>query len=293
MMKFLSAVALAVSLAGLTLAQAPQTPLEFEVASVRPAAPAGQQQVNVGLRLDGSQARIASYSIGEYIAMAYRVRPPQVSGPDWIANDRYDINAKLPEGATSSQIPEMLQSLLASRFGLKIHHEKRDLPVYALVTGKGPLKLKEAPADASSGEAPKGVVNLAASGSVNGVSINLGNGSGFSFANDRFEATKVSMETFARVLERYMDRPVLNLTELKGNYDLSLNLTPEDYRIMLIRAGMNSGVVLPPQVLRLVEGNSPESLFEALQQVGLKLDARKSPLDVIVIDQVNKASTDN
>ena len=112
---------------------------EFEVASVRPSAPqSAENQVNIGLHLDGSQARIASFTFKDYVAMAYRVKAYQISGPDWTGTDRFDLNAKLPAGATSDQIPEMLQALLADRFQLKFHREKKELPVYALVLGKEP-----------------------------------------------------------------------------------------------------------------------------------------------------------
>jgi uncharacterized protein (TIGR03435 family) len=89
-----------------------------------------------------------------------------------------------------------------------------------------------------------------------------------------------------------VDRPILNLTELKGNYDLTLNLTPEDYQAMLIRAAVNNGVVLPPQVLKLMDAGAA-SLFDAVEKVGLKLDARKAPLDQVVIDQLLKTPTEN
>jgi len=266
--------------------------LEFEVASVR-ASPAGRpENVSIGLHMDGSQARIAYLDMRDYIAMAYRVRPYQVTGPDWMTSERYDLNAKLPAGTTAAQIPEMLQAFLTDRFQLKMHRDKKDFPVYALIVGKGPLKLKETPPDAAGSDA-RGTVNVAATGSAAGVSANLGNGSYYNFGNDKFEAGKMSMDALARLLSPYMDRPILNLTELKGNYDFTLNLTPEDYRLMLIQIAVNNGVTLPPQALHLLDGNSAVSLFDAFQQLGLKLDARKAPVDILVIDQLLKTPTEN
>jgi len=272
--------------------QAPPARLEFEVASVRPSPASRPETVSVGLRMDGSQARITMFAIRDYIAMAYRVKAYQVSGPDWMATERFDLNAKLPAEATSSQIPEMLQAFLADRFQMKMHREKKDLPVYALILGKGPLKLTQTPPGAEAGES-KGAVSVAAAGSAAGVSVNLGNGSYYTFANNKFEAKKVTMDTLAGMLERYVDRPILNLTELKGNYDLALNVTPEDYQAMLIRAAVSSGVVLPPQALRLLDSGNASSLFDGLQQLGLKLDARKAPLDFLVIEQVLKTPSEN
>lgn len=273
--------------------QAPPARLEFEVASVRPSAPQSRnEQVSAGLRMDGSQARIASLTMREYIAMAYRVKVYQVNGPDWIGSDRFDLNAKLPAGATASQIPDMLQTFLADRFQLKMHRDKKDLPVYALIMGKGPLKLKESPPDAAAGES-KGTLNIAATGSAAGVSVNLGNGSYYTFANNKFEAGKISMDILASMLERYLDRPILNLTELKGTYDLTLNVTQEDYYALLFRAAVNSGVTLPSEALRFIDNASVGSLFDAVQQVGLKLDARKAPLEALMVDQMLKTPTEN
>jgi uncharacterized protein (TIGR03435 family) len=90
-----------------------------------------------------------------------------------------------------------------------------------------------------------------------------------------------------------VDRPIVNLTGLKGKYDLTLEVTQEDYQAMLIRVALSAGLVLPPQVLSLIDGNSAASLMDAVQQAGLKLDARKAPLDSLVIDQARKTPTDN
>ena len=264
--------------------------LEFEVASVRPAPPLQPQQVvNMGLHLDGSQAHIVSFTLKDYIAMAYRVKAYQVSGPDWLS-DRFDLNAKLPAGSTSDQIPEMLQAFLLDRFQLKFHREKKEMPVYALVLGKTPRKLKEVTDSVDDGPP---ATNVAVSGGGAGVSVDLGHGASYTFANNKFEGKKFSMDMLASQLERYMDRPIVNLTELKGKYDLTLEVTPEDYQAMLIRAAVGAGLVLPPQVLHVADENTPTSLMDALQQAGLKLDPQKAPLDFLVIDQGRKTPTDN
>jgi uncharacterized protein (TIGR03435 family) len=274
--------------------QTPAAKLEFEVASVRPAPPLATDQVaNIGLHLDGSQARIVSFAFRDYLAMAYRVKAYQISGPDWIGTDRFDINAKLPAGSTADQIPEMLQALLADRFQLKVHHDKKELPVYALVLGKPPLKLKEVPPSPADEDDGPPATNVAASGGGAGVSVDLGHGSSYTFANNKFEGKKFTMDMLASQLERYLDRPIVNLTELKGKYDLTLEVTPEDYQAMLIRVAISAGLVLPAQVTRLADGNSVPSLMDAFQQAGLKLDARKALLDFLVIDQARKTPTDN
>lgn len=246
------------------------------------------------MHIDGAQFRVGSFSLRDYLGMAYRMKPYQISGPDWIASERFDLAATLPAGVSTDLIPEMLQALLAERFQVKLHRDKKEFPVYVLEIGKGPLKLQASPLDPDAADADgKGVANVAASGSGQGVFVNLGHGSSYSFANNRFEAAKLTMADWTGNLERFMDRPVVDMTGLKGNYDFALDLTEEDYRMMLVRSGVNAGVVLPPQALRLLEGGAPVSLFDAVQKLGLKLDARKAPLDVMVIDEARKTPTDN
>ena len=277
---------------GLALGQAGGARQEFDVSSIRPSQPSGQQRVDVGLHLDGSQVRISSLDLASYVAMAYRLKRYQVTGPDWLTSTRFDINAKLPAGSTSDNIPEMLQSLLASQFGLRFHREKNDLPVYAIIVGKPPLKLEESAPDPNDAPAPK-ATNIAGSGSAEGVAVNFGNGSYYTFADNKFIIKKVSMDRMVTILERYVDRPMLDSTGLKGTYDLTFPVTPEDYQTMLIRAGANTGIVLPPVVLQLLDNASIGSLSDGLEKVGLKLDSRKSPIDMLVVDQMLKTPKDN
>lgn len=276
---------------GLLLAQSADGP-RFEVASIRPSTTQPEGQINIGLHLDGAQVRIGSFTLKEYIALAYRTKISRVSGPDWIGSDRFDIAATIPAGNKESQIPEMFQALLADRFQLKFHREQKEFPVYALVLGKGPLKLKEIPPDPDAAKGPV-PVNAAGGGSVQGVSVNLGGGSSWSFVPNKFEAKKLSMAQFVGDFERFTDRPIVDMTGLKGQYDFAFDINPDDYRPMLIRSAISAGVTLPPQALRLLENSSSASLSDALGQVGLKLEARKAPLDVIVVDGANKMPSDN
>jgi uncharacterized protein (TIGR03435 family) len=140
---------------------------------------------------------------------------------------------------------------------------------------------------------PKAPLSFAGSGSAQGISVTLGRGSSYTFANNKFEAKGLTMAYLAGSLERFLDRPIVDMTELKGRYDFALDVTEEDYRIMLIRSAVSAGVVLPPQALRLLDGGSPVSLFDAMQKVGLKLDPRKAPLDMLVVDDARKTPTDN
>jgi uncharacterized protein (TIGR03435 family) len=279
--------------AGLLFGQNPAD-LKFEVASIRTAQPLGpQQRVDLGLHLDGSQVHINAVPLRDYIARAYRVKLYQVTGPEWLTSERFDLNAKLPEGSNSDQIPEMLRALLTERFQLKLHRDKKDLPIYALIVGKPPLKVQESSPDANAGVVRKGDVSVTATGGAAGVAVDLGNGSYYTFANGKFEFKRVGMEMVSRQLERYVDRPIVDMTGLKAIYDLTLTVTPEDAQTMLIHAAVNAGMILPPQVLQAMENGSIVSLFDGLQQLGLKMDARNAPLDMLVVDQAFKAPTDN
>src|SRR6476660_1075508 len=116
-----------------------QTRLEFEVASIRTASEQ-VQQVAAGLHIDGAQVALNYFSIKDIVGIAYRLKPNQIVGPDWLSGQRFTIAAKLPEGASPDQVPQMLQSLLTDRFQMKMHRETREVPVYGLGVAKTGLK---------------------------------------------------------------------------------------------------------------------------------------------------------
>ncbi len=135
---------------GMALAQAPPAPLAFEVATVKPSAPLDQAamrggKAHIGTRIDSTRVDIGTATLFRLICTAYRLRPYQVTGPDWLKTTVYDIQAKIPDGVSADKVPEMLQTLLTERFSLKIHHESKDQPVYALVVGPGGIRMKESP----------------------------------------------------------------------------------------------------------------------------------------------------
>ena len=275
--------------------QAPAARPEFEVASIKVSPPIAPATVSIGVHIDGARVSYNFLSLKDYIRIAYGVKLHQVVGPDWIASERYDIAATLPAGARREQVPDMMQALLADRFQVKIHRDSKEFAVYALTVGKGGLKMKESAPDPEndSGAAGKGAVDVTASGSAAGTTINFGRGSYLTFANNKFEGRKLTMASFADSLGRFADRPVVDMTELKGNYDFTIEFSPEDFRAMQIRAAISAGVVLPPQVLQMVESASGDSLPTALQTIGLKLESRKAPIEVLVIDHAEKTPTAN
>jgi uncharacterized protein (TIGR03435 family) len=273
-----------------------QTP-QFEVASIRPSRPMAGDHMDVGVHVDGQRINCVSLNLKDYISTAYKLKIYQVQGPDWLS-ERYDINAKIPAGATQDQLPDMLKALLADRFKMKSHPDTKDFPVYALVVAKGGLKMKESPVDPNDlgdpGEKPKGpATNVSGQGGRGGVHIDYGHGSFFTMADNKFIARKFPMANFVEVLARFEDRPVVDLTGLTGSYDFDLDFTPEDYQAMLIRSAIAAGVNLPPEALRAFSGSSGDSMLNALDRLGLKLETRKAPLPVLVIDHIEKVPTEN
>jgi uncharacterized protein (TIGR03435 family) len=226
----------------------------FEVASVKPnpdMGPPGDIPVNA----DKSPGHFVMRDkpMRFYIEWAYDLKDYQIVGPEWIKFDeRYDITANAPGPATDDQMRPMLQALLAERFQMKSHFEKRDLNVYALVKGKGEPKLKKADPNSAQG--------FGRAGQKQGTSFN------------NFPLSRLTF-----LLTRRMDRPALDLTGLTGNFDYVVDLSG------LGNKPGSSGY----------DGDGP-SVFQAIQEdMGLKLEPRKSPVDVLVIDSLNKVPSAN
>ena len=269
-----------------------QDKFEFEVASVKPFSinTTDGGNVTLGAKIDGAQVRMVGLTMRDLLASAYRVKVYQITAPEWVSTERYDINAKLPSGVSPEKLPEMTESLLKERFGLRMHREKKEMPVYALLIGKPPLKLTEVVVDKNA--APPKAVEVSGTGGANGLSVNMGNGASYSLTGGKFAATKIDPATIASVLERFTDRPIMNLTELKGVYSFEFTVNQEELQTMMIRAAISAGVQLPPQALRLLD-NGGNPIIDAVERVGLKLESRRMPVEMIVIDQMQKTPTDN
>jgi uncharacterized protein (TIGR03435 family) len=275
-------------------AQAPVTRPEFEVASIKPAAADEFNRVGAGVHIDSSQVSYNFYSLNDLIRVAYRVFNYQISGPDWTRSERFDVVAKLPDGATRREIAGMLQNLLEDRFQLRSHRESRDFPVYALVVAKGGLKMQESAPDSAPEVQSNGRTGFSvAAVSRPGGTTDLGDGSYFRYADNRLEGRKMRLGRIVNVLTPFMDRPVIDMTNVKGNYDFVLELSTEDFRAMGIRSAIAAGVPLPPQAIQMAEAASGDSLFNALEKLGLKLESRKAPVEVLVIDHASKMPSEN
>ncbi len=268
---------------------APSARPEFEVASVKKSAPATPAQFNIGVHIDGAMVRCSYLPMKSYIRIAYRVNEYQVLGPDWLATENFDIAAKLPDGATRGQLPEMIQSLLAERFKLVLHRDTRELPIYALVVAKNGPKLKESAPDTDSEAGPgaKGTVDVAVTVGRGAGVVNLGKGSFFTYGRDRLEAKKVTLSILADALARLLDRPAVDMTGINGTYDFSLEYSLEELR-NLLRSSSGGARELPANV-----ADSGNSIFTSLAAVGLKLEPRKAPIGVLVVDRIERTPTEN
>jgi uncharacterized protein (TIGR03435 family) len=297
------------------LAQTAENSPSFEVASVKPAAPITGNAIRVMMRggpgsPDPGQITYSNVTVKNVLMNAYGVKGFQISGPGWLDSERYDIVAKLPRGATKAEFMAMLQNLLAERFKLTLHREKKDLPMYALVVGKNGPKMKEAvdePAPKSGGPAdgPGAAMGRIAVGK-DGFPVLPGRGATAMMlmnGNARMTASGQSMAGLAEMLSGQLDLPVVDMTGLTGNYDFTLYFAPEG------GLALKAGLLAPPPppagpppgeggpdmpAASAPDGQSNPSLFAALQeQLGLKLEQRKGPVDLLVIDHLEKAPVEN
>jgi uncharacterized protein (TIGR03435 family) len=291
MRKFLPALALVCS----AWAQDPA----FEVASVKPTEPITPAMIasgraQIGVSIDARAVRISKFSLFDLIHLAFQLKSHEMSIPGWTITERYDVQATLPEGASRAQVPAMLRTLLKERFHMVSHKETREVPIFALVEAKGGHKLKpsqveEVPA-APSGQIRGGMSVTAGGGAVSaGPSGNtkITPGAG---GNQHVEGVKMTMENFAGFIGRYCERPVLDFTGIPGRFDLEIDVSGEEVRNAARSKGVNVG---PAPVSDVPADPSGVSLISSLARLGLKLEARKSPVEVVVIDRIDKVPTEN
>lgn len=281
----LVAACLMLSTVTATAQKAPQ----FEVASIRPT-PDDGAGANIGLRVTGKLVHYGGLTLKDYIGMAYSLDGQQVIAPEWTNEQRFEISATLPDGATREQIPDMLQALLAERFQLKVHKESREFPVYALVVGKGGLKIKGSPVDPS---APPPAATETQGGATNsGVVINMRGGT-FTIADNKFAIRNLTMDDLALALTRFSDRKTIDATGLTDRFDLTLELTAEDFGFVMTQGLLNNGYMRGPQALRQLDGAPSNLLGRYITKTGLALEERRAPLEVAVVDSVARAPTEN
>jgi len=306
--------------------------LHFEVASIKPAGPMqGRGLGNISTRagipgycvqkdtIDSDRVDIRCYSLGKLIWIwAFGIPPFRIVGPawmgdaesDWSDGPKFDISAKLPEGSSREQVPAMLRDLLATRFKLTTHREYREQPVYALVAAKGGPALQSASEDA---DALNAAVNSQTSepSNLNGVQFYVtrlpnpdGRGSEVWIMNSprmgtvretetaspnsihRYEASSISFDGLADLLTvaDIGPEPVVNATGVQGRYRITLDMSMVALE-QLRSEGRHDQADIQGALLKAAR--------DGLKKLGLELERRKAPVEVLVIDHLEKTPTDN
>jgi uncharacterized protein (TIGR03435 family) len=248
-------IALGAVFSGLAFNQAATSAPAFEVASVRVNTSAESRTSD---SLDNGRLMLHNYPMLGIIAFAYSIGFDRVAGPGWLYTERYDIDAKFAPDKkfTRDDLLMMMQGLLAERFHLTLHHERKPIQVWALVMGKNGPKLHAS--------------------TENEFKTTCGRQG----AQTACQCKKTTMSQLAEQLPHWVSRPlfdapVVDQTGLQGFYDFSLTWTPTDSPDQSVE---------PPGL----------TLFDALQeQLGLKLELRKAPVDRLIIDHVDRVPTEN
>jgi len=259
---------------------------KFEVASIKPSKPSSGDHGLFRMGLQPNGRFTGSVTVKFLLELAYGFKDSQISGgPGWIDSDRYDIEAKPDEAFAAltlstderfEQVRLMMQALLADRFKLNLRHETKELPVYALVVAKNGPKLKESAPEPGSdsaepppprpgGPPPRGAMQVMP-GQLNGNAI--------------------SVQMLVDPLSHMTGRIVVDKTGLKGRYDFTLKWTPGEAEGPIFRGGPAGPP--PPDAPPPPDRNGP-TLFVAVQeQLGLKLESQKEPVDTVVIEHIER-----
>jgi len=273
-------------------AQTPPARPQFEVASVRPTDETrnprlfritrefGRNERRPGeIPMTGTdRVRLQNCALLDLIAAAYSVRATQVSGPAWLSDQVFDIEATVPDGTPKKELNAMLQSLLEERFGLKVHRDTKAEKGFALVVGKDGPRLKPAqpppPApDPTLTEAERTAqleqktrASMAASAKRRQDDVASGKTVPMQFKSDSWPS--ITTEELAAQLVRFAEAPVVDETGLTGEYSVT------------IRTSANAD-------------GSGDTVFDAVEKLGLKLEPRKVTMETVVVDQVSKTPTAN
>jgi uncharacterized protein (TIGR03435 family) len=318
-----------------------QTKPAFEVATIKPSPPMDPAKIAAALQAGGKmpvganveflRAEYLYLDLRSLLSYAYGVKPYQITGPDWMATERFDIVAKMPEGSKKADAPKMLQTLLEERFKLTTHRASAEHPVLALVVGKGgpklkasaekpvaiddsvPLKPGELKMDGSEGPV-RVKVDVTTGSSV----IDMGLQGKMSYrlnpATQSFhiDFSMTTMKGFADMITQLFaqlggtgGRQVVDMTGIEGNYDASVELSLLELIAMARAAGADIPAGVPggpggpggrggnaPAVASDPSGGS-SSLADAVQAMGLKLESRKATVDQLIVDHIEKTPTEN
>ncbi len=281
----------------------------FEVASIKPSNPNPTGPLGAVPMLLPALDRVTGQNVTlrMLVMTAYQKQPYELAGgPQWQNSDKFDINAKAAGAKSTDQLLGMLQTLLADRFKLKVHTEKREVPIYALVVARSDGKLG-AKLKPSADKCPdlkeqqqKALEDLAKGGGLAGLLAAGGQAnadlpcsfSGFQPATPGsigFRARGQSLSTLTQILTQFVGRPVVDKTGLTGGYDFEFAIG----MATMLRMASDLGVNVPGMaeaLAKLPEG--PSMMTQLQEELGLKLDSQRGPGDVLVIDSAELPTPD-
>lgn len=274
----------------------------FEVASVRLSSPT----TRVSHRITDTRVDLIKIDLRQLLWMAFEIDPfccrDRIPGAEPLGGVLVDIQATMPAGAARKQVPELMRSLLIQRFGLRTHVETRTVDGYELVVGKDGIRMKEVeaandldkvfPPDPSvrTLSDSEGIVNgrTRTIVSVRGITT-ITERSMYARSNRQITAVRMAMSDLAALLAQNTGRPVRDRTNLTGVYTFSIELPPDAW---LERISASAGITTNAAGAPL---NEPTGLsaVKAVEQLGLKLESRRMPVDTIIVDQIQRTPTDN
>ena len=272
--------------------QSNNSTLSFEVASIKPSPPPDGRGLTMGCHRDPGRSVCTNIHVDWLISMAYGVSSDQISG---LSGDTgsYEVAVKLPPGATREQIALMWQDLLAERFKLKVHRESKEVQGYALVVAKGGSKMQVAAEAQRATDAPP--PSLAPAGPVTGPRLGsdgfpeLRPGMSMAMMGNkaRWREAAATTERIASVLSAQMRQPVVDATGLEGKYAFTLSWVAGS-----LSAGRGAAAAGQPEGGALIaDASDPDGqlLTDAIQsQLGLRLEPKKVPVQMLVVDHVEK-----
>jgi uncharacterized protein (TIGR03435 family) len=247
---------------------------------------------------------IGYMTLATLVSTAYRLKAYQVSGPDWIKTQGYSVSAKIPAGASREQVPEMLQTLLADRFKLTIHREKKEQSVFALIVGKDGLKLKETTPDPEPSEGNGGTNTEGGGQAMTFRAGGRGGGTSFGGASNGMMHIdrKMTLAQLGTLLSTFVDRPILDMTDAKATYQVTIDI-PIAAMFQAGRAnivmngesvsGGQNSEAMQSAIDKLSDESGGATIFTAVQKIGLKLEPRKASVDFVVVDRAEKSPTEN